>query len=117
MDFDNLNKSGVQMIPVLDGSSLNDTVARFGYEVEKAVKSADDIVGQFGIGSDGHIAGILPHSSAVSETSSTCGYESGTFTRITLTPPILKQIDVAYSFVSGASKKAAVETCVIVFCL
>ena len=62
-----MNLSGIKAHPILDGSSLPETVARFGIMIEKILKSTDVIVGQFGMGADGHIAGILPHSPAVSK--------------------------------------------------
>jgi 6-phosphogluconolactonase len=105
----NINMTGVTAYPILDNSSLAETVARFGDIIRKITADTDIIVGQFGMGADGHIAGILPHSPAVSETLPTSGYESKPFTRVSLTFPILRRINVAYMFVSNATKKAAID--------
>jgi len=104
-----LNITGIKACPVLSNKSFSETIVQYGTMTEKLMKESDIIVGQFGMGSDGHIAGILPHTVAVSETGPTSGYESGKFKRITLTFPILRQIDFAYLFVSEASKKIAIE--------
>jgi 6-phosphogluconolactonase/glucosamine-6-phosphate isomerase/deaminase len=109
MDFDSLEKSGVRNIPVLHGLPLADTVSTFSQAVQKAFDSSEIVIGQCGMGADGHIAGILPGSPAVGEKAPACGYSSGTFTRITLTPLMLEKIDVVYAFVYGSSKKAAIE--------
>ncbi len=105
-----IDLSGVKSFSILGNSSLAETVSHYGETIQKILPSVDVIVGQFGMGADGHIAGILPHSPAVSETSlPTAGYESTPFTRVTLTFPVLRQIDVAYMFVANATKKDAIE--------
>ena len=102
--------SGVKAYSILDGSTLPETVAKYGATISDILKSTDVIVGQFGMGADGHIAGILPHSPAVSENVlPTAGYESKLFTRVSLTFPILRKIAVAYMFVSNSTKKEAIE--------
>jgi 6-phosphogluconolactonase/glucosamine-6-phosphate isomerase/deaminase len=103
------NAEDIKMFPILYDLPLVETVARFGRTIQEILAHTDVVVGQFGMGADGHIAGILPGSPAVSELTPTSGYESKPFTRISLTFPILRQIDVAYLFVSGVSKRAATE--------
>lgn len=105
-----VNFAGIKAYPILDGSSLTETVVRFGETIRKILTYTDVIIGQFGMGADGHIAGILPHSPAVAEeTLLTAGYESKLFTRISLTFPVLRQIDIAYMFVSNVTKKTAID--------
>lgn len=101
--------SGMATIPILRGKSLEETVQAFAADIEAAFKSADIIIGQFGIGADGHIAGILPHSVAVNENAAVSGYESKPFMRITLTPRMIEQIDVAYAFAFGEAKREAMQ--------
>ena len=105
-----LNTTGIKAHPVLSGNtSFSETIIQYGKMAGKLIEESDIVIGQFGMGSDGHIAGILPHTVAVSELGPTSGYESGTFKRITLTFPILRHIDTAYLFVSESSKKTAIE--------
>jgi 6-phosphogluconolactonase/glucosamine-6-phosphate isomerase/deaminase len=58
----------------------------------------------FGIGSDGHTAGILPRSSAVDEMRLAHGYDGGTFKRITMTRPAITQLDEAVIYTMGKDK-------------
>jgi 6-phosphogluconolactonase/glucosamine-6-phosphate isomerase/deaminase len=95
--------------PVLRGLSLDETVAVFGSGFKELVEKTDIVVAQFGIGADGHIAGILPASAAVLSSRYAEGYEAKNFTRVTLTPKALRKIDIAYAFVFGESKKEAME--------
>lgn len=104
-----IDLDSIKAYPVLVGASLVDTVARFGVTIRDLLGHTDVIIGQFGMGADGHIAGILPHSPAISVTASTAGYESKPFTRVTLTFPILRRIDVACMFLSSAGKEVAIE--------
>lgn len=99
----------VVAMPILTGEGLEETVRRYGNAIEEAYGEAGLIVGQFGIGADGHIAGMLPHSAAVNDTNPAAAYVSDQYTRFTLTPRMLLGIDVAYVFAFGASKKGAID--------
>jgi 6-phosphogluconolactonase/glucosamine-6-phosphate isomerase/deaminase len=105
-----INLDGIKANYILDDSSLEETTIRFGENIKKILASTDVIVGQFGMGADGHIAGIMPHSPTISEeVLPTAGYESKPFTRVSLTFPILRKINVAYMFVAIDTKKDAIE--------
>jgi 6-phosphogluconolactonase/glucosamine-6-phosphate isomerase/deaminase len=100
------------VVPVLhDGLDLDQTARRYGEAIEKAVDAADYIIGQFGIGPDGHTAGILPHSPAATKNMIwTVGYKTPDFTRITLTPFAISHVNTAYVFAYGEPKHEALET-------
>lgn len=106
--------SGVEAVAVLRRSdlrndpALNEAVSEYSKNITAAMTNADFIVAQFGIGADGHIAGILPGSPATTSKEFVSAYEAPPFTRITLTFPALRKIDAAYIFVFGESKKEAV---------
>ncbi len=73
------------------------------------------IVGLFGIGSDGHTAGILPGSPLSVETAEdegrfAAGYVTDRFTRITVAPPFFRYIDYAVAYAAGSEKRAALAT-------
>lgn len=103
----NVNK--VNTIPVLAGKSLKATVddyaAKIGTAFEEASGTGGLIVALFGIGADGHIAGILPGSPALADPGYASGYEAGSFIRITMTPPAIRKIHSAYALAFGPSKK------------
>lgn len=104
------NFDGIETIPVLTGKTLDGTAAELVGKIESAMKSSDFIIGQFGMGADGHIAGILPHSPATTSKSLVCAYDAAPFTRITLTFEAIKRISSAYLFISGSSKDEAMES-------
>ena len=75
-----------------------------------AFSNADTIVGQFGMGSDGHIAGIKPFSPATDVDESTvAGYEWEDYDRMTLAAASLRQITHSYLLAYGKDKKKPLQ--------
>jgi 6-phosphogluconolactonase/glucosamine-6-phosphate isomerase/deaminase len=92
-------------LPILDGSSdLTQTATRYAEIVQREFEAADYVIGQFGIGSDCHIAGIKPGSSASMANKLVDGFVGDDFSRVTLTFPAIKKIDEAVLFAFGESK-------------
>lgn len=89
--------------------TLQDTCARYEKALHDTLEPADLVIAQFGIGGDGHIAGILPQSAGLNDEQWVAGYDAGTFKRITITPPVWQHIDIAYAFVYGSTKRTALE--------
>jgi 6-phosphogluconolactonase/glucosamine-6-phosphate isomerase/deaminase len=83
------------------GFSLDETQERYGKALEAAVAHANIVIAQSGIGPDGHIAGILPHTAAVKASGWVTGYESAPYTRMTMTFDALRHIDAAYFMAFG----------------
>lgn len=97
-------------LPVLSGKPLAQTVADYAELAQESLASNDVTIALFGIGADGHIAGILPGSPAACETTAlSAGYDSPPYTRLTLTFPALQQINAAYAMAFGASKQATLQ--------
>jgi len=93
-------------IPTLQsGLSIEATVPAFSEVFERESGQAGFVIAQFGIGADGHIAGILPSSPATASQSLCVGYHTDQFDRLTLTFTALKRVDTAYACVYGDSKK------------
>lgn len=104
--------TAVQATPVLSESlkSLAETIAAYSQRVQTAVDQTDITIGLFGLGVDGHTAGILPNTPAAHETDRwVVGYEAPPLTRITLTRPALLNVTAAYVFAFGQSKKPALS--------
>lgn len=100
--------TGMYALPVLTDQSLEETVAAYNKLTKTAFDAADTVIGQFGVGADGHTAGVLPNSPAAHNTDKlVVAYEAKPFTRITLTHQALKWVDAAYVFAYGAEKKQA----------
>ena len=101
-----------KLLPVLQpGLSLKQTVARYDQMITTVFGVADCIIAQFGIGEDGHIAGILPGSVAAGEQKAMAvGYKSDPFTRLTISFPAIRQLSAAYAFAFGDTKRQALTT-------
>lgn len=68
------------------------------------------VIGQFGIGSDGHTAGILPNSKACKiDDRLVIAYKGPDFERITLSFRAIKMLSEAYVFAYGEDKRAALD--------
>lgn len=88
--------------------SFEDTVAYYGKAVETALEHAHVVIGQFGIGADGHIAGILPNSPACEvDDAYVAGYQWADYVRITLAPRALRAITTGFAVAFGEQKQPA----------
>ncbi len=104
------NTTGVQIVPILvKDLSVNQTVDLWGKKVTELISWADVVIAQFGMGTDGHIAGVVPHSVGVTSTAPAVAFTDPKFTRISLPLPMLKIVNVAHAFVFGASKHEAIH--------
>ena len=101
------NFQGIKSLPILENITLEETIVSFGRKISEAFADVDFVVGQLGIGPDGHIAGILPNTPAVNDTGVVTGYVAEPFTRVSLTFNQLTKINFSYVFAFGASKRQA----------
>lgn len=95
---------GARLQPVLTGAGQAETAAQFAEFLGTEFAAADYAVGLLGIGPDGHTAGILPHSPAVTAPGLACAYDGGAFARITATPLAISQLQAAVVYAAGAAK-------------
>ena len=89
--------------------SFEATANHFENLARQAFAQSDIIIAQLGIGADGHIAGILPHTSALTDPAFVSGYASQPYQRLTLTQHALKRISAAYVLAFGADKQSTLE--------
>ena len=101
--------SGAIVQPVLDGKDMEATVTAFGVFLGIELDKSDYRIGLFGIGPDGHTAGILPHSPVVGATQLAAGYDAGAYRRMTMTPPAIARLDEAVAYAVGESKWPVLE--------
>lgn len=89
---------------------LADTVDYYAHLAENAFASVNTVVGVFGMGDDGHTAGVKPHSPALQDAAATVvGYDSPPFIRLTLTPRELVKADYAFVLAYGDEKAGALK--------
>jgi len=106
-DFNNID-----FVPVLttENLSLEQTTNNYQEQIEPLFKRSAIIIGQFGIGTDGHTAGILPGSEATAANERlVIGYKETDFSRITLSFRAIKMVNEAYVFAYGENKRATLS--------
>ncbi len=104
--------SGLYALPVMgaEAKSFEETVSEYARLTSTALDGADVVVGLFGMGPDGHTAGLLPNTTAVQKTEQlVVGYKSAPYMRISLTRKALQRVDVAYVFAFGDPKNKALS--------
>lgn len=90
--------------------NFEQTVDFYGEVTSTALAYADYVIGQFGLGTDGHVAGLLPRSPALNPSESVIsGYEWTDYPRMTLTTGTLKHFSTSYVLAYGDSKRQALE--------
>ncbi len=92
-----------------DSQDLAATAAAYAKVVEREFDRAECIFGQFGVGADGHIAGIKPNSLAAKSTELVAGYQAEDFVRVTLTFVALKRVAIAQTYAYGEAKRPVFE--------
>jgi 6-phosphogluconolactonase/glucosamine-6-phosphate isomerase/deaminase len=97
--------------PVVDWSlSIDDAAHDWAVRLQRRIDDADAVIALYGIGPDGHIAGIVPNGVAVAEREKlVVGYQGHDFPRITTTPLLIPQLDLAIAVVMGDVKKPVLE--------
>lgn len=104
------NKKRANFIPVLvDGLNLPDSTQRYNDIIAQCLASSFATIGLFGIGTDGHIAGILPKSPASKASSLVYGYTALPYARITVTFESIRQLTASYALVFGSQKRAMLQ--------
>ncbi len=107
-----LNDIDAKKIAILnpDSNDRNKVSADYCFALTKELSDVQNVVAVFGIGTDNHIAGILPNSAA-SNTLDTLvtDYSTDNFERITITPAFFEKIDYAFIYAEGAAKQPAVS--------
>ena len=91
-------------LPVLTGESLDQTAKKYAASLTEALDNADYSIALAGMGPDGHILGIKPHSPSVETKELAIGYKWDDFERLTLTFEALKLLDEVVLYVMGHEK-------------
>lgn len=99
----------VKIINFLEGESFTNTTKRLRIILKEELAKADYKIGMFGIGIDGHTAGILPHTEAVNSPELISAYKTPQFDRVTITPKVILELDEAVVFAMGENKWPILE--------
>ena len=91
------------IIPILTGKAVEREAAIFAQYLY--LHQENYLIGLFGMGNDGHTAGILPNSAAtVMRNDLVFFYPSDPYYRVTVTPYLLTQLASAHLWVQGSAK-------------
>jgi 6-phosphogluconolactonase/glucosamine-6-phosphate isomerase/deaminase len=114
-NWQQLKEAGVdgkqaELLPVLEpAAGFEATRDRYGELIEQAINTNDVVIAQLGIGPDGHVAGILPGSPAVTADTLVAAYDAPPLKRLTLAFPALRRITAAYVFAFGKPKHKTLQ--------
>ena len=101
---------GASLLPVLEtGESFTLAAEAFSKNLHGLIGHADYKLGLFGIGPDGHTAGVLPHSPALAATTYAVGYKGPDYQRITMTPTAIAKLDEAVVYAVGEAKWPVID--------
>jgi 6-phosphogluconolactonase/glucosamine-6-phosphate isomerase/deaminase len=98
-----------KLIPILKGKDISETTNDFKNTLNNELNNVDFKIGIFGIGIDGHTAGILPKSGATSSNDIVYTYKPDAFNRITITPKIIYTLDEAILYAMDNAKLFEIE--------
>lgn len=104
--------SGVNLLRALKGLDFEETAAEYDKNFERALEGSKTVIGIFGMGSDGHTAGILPFSPAANSQKLVACYNAADYQRITLTPAAIKFFDTVFLVALGESKRIQLQNLV-----
>lgn len=96
--------NGITYRPMLAGLSFDETTRRSNEMLAESFEAADVKIGLFGIGNDGHTAGILPDSPAVQSGDLVANFIGPDFQRITMTSKAIARLDMAVAYARGDNK-------------
>lgn len=91
------------------GAGRQETARQFDTFLQDSLRAADYTIGLFGIGTDGHTAGIKPNSPGINDSELVVEYVGDDFERVTITTEAIKKLDEAVLYVRGHEKDAQIE--------
>ena len=105
-----LDPKKADMLPVLlNRSTFEETIRHYNNETAEAFADNDVLIAQLGMGVDGHVAGILPHTIAARTNQLVVGYEHDGKKKLTLTLASLEMMDSIYVLAYGEHKRDAIN--------
>jgi 6-phosphogluconolactonase/glucosamine-6-phosphate isomerase/deaminase len=89
---------------LINGQPIEQTVAKFNEWLTSQLARADFKIGIFGLGTDGHTAGIKPRSIATKSDDLAVSYKADDFDRVTISFATILQLNTAIIQASGIEK-------------
>lgn len=96
--------SSINAYRVLRGEDAETTAADFSDKLAALFETYQYKIGLFGIGADGHTAGIKPHTIAVTSSDLAASFKGEDFERITMTAEAVRRLDEVVAYAYGEEK-------------
>jgi 6-phosphogluconolactonase/glucosamine-6-phosphate isomerase/deaminase len=101
---------GADLYRPLIGKDIKTTAAAFNDWLSDQLNNSDFTLGIFGVGTDGHTAGIKPYSPAINSSDFVTSFSGDDFERVTISPRAIAKIDEAVVQISGSDKQQVLST-------
>jgi 6-phosphogluconolactonase/glucosamine-6-phosphate isomerase/deaminase len=98
-----------QLYRPLTGHSRAETTMAFNLWLAEHITHANYSIGLFGIGTDGHTAGIKPGTASVDVPEWETDFDGADFERITMTPRAIEQLNEAVLLAMGPEKSEVID--------
>ncbi|HET6863983.1 MAG TPA: 6-phosphogluconolactonase [Candidatus Saccharimonadales bacterium] len=105
-----LSAPGAKLKPFLNGEPLETVKHELDQFFSARLDQPSYKIALLGMGSDGHTAGILPHSPAVLSDELVVNYQADDYKRLTLSLKALNKLDEAVLYAAGPSKAGQLQT-------
>jgi 6-phosphogluconolactonase/glucosamine-6-phosphate isomerase/deaminase len=99
---------GAHLRPILTDDGIKTETAAYARFLREQLERNDFRLGTFGIGPDGHTAGLPAQGSAASDELADY-FEAGDFRRISSTPNAIANLDEVVAYVTGESKRPQLD--------
>jgi 6-phosphogluconolactonase/glucosamine-6-phosphate isomerase/deaminase len=97
-------------LPILQGKDLQSTRSSYEHVLKKVLDEAVYKIGLFGIGPDGHTAGILPNTEGAHDDAAlVVAYQGPDYTRITISPKVIARLDTVIAYAAGDAKEQTIR--------
>jgi 6-phosphogluconolactonase/glucosamine-6-phosphate isomerase/deaminase len=93
-----------QLLPVLAKDNLETATKRYSNLLNEQLAISDYSLALAGMGADGHIFGIKPHSPAITTNEDVVGYKWDDYTRLTPTINLIQRLDEVVIYAIGTEK-------------
>lgn len=100
-----IDRLNYNYLPVISGERIEVEAEKFARQIESLIATRDNVLVFTGLGEDGHITGILPHSIGLKSNEYAVYYNGGQYQRITTTLKALEQATEIIIGAYGDSKK------------
>jgi len=104
---------GANLFPILKNEDIENTTSQYDRILHKVLDGPGYKIGLFGIGPDGHIAALFPHSPQLEEEKLYAVYLDNSpkppSKRLTMTLSAIQKLDEAIIFAMGPGKKPAIQ--------